>query len=152
VNYKEKDRETLKTIISVSSAILITFVVGILFLTVRKFDSNYGYHKQHVQSAESWSPGTLVDAKRVVAEIMTFPTNKPGDIKVQGNHLRAWYIQRLYGFDNYDIVYKNTYMLLTKPDYKAYVKWLREISKPYVTYKKMLTPPLMPPPWDGSER
>jgi hypothetical protein len=134
----------------------VVLVIGGLIFLGRELSSNldYSYHKQHVQSASSWSQGTLDDAKRVVTTIMTLPSNKPGDIQILSYYLRAWNIgpNRDYGFDDHDIIYKGTYMLLTKSDYNAYLKWLKRISRPYVEYKKMLTPPLMPPPWNGLEK
>ena len=131
-------------------------LVGLIYLLTRDtaLDMDYDFHADHVQGASSWSPGTFESAKRVVTEIMTRDVLKPGDISLLANDLRAWEVgpKEKDGFDWVDIVYNGTYMLLSKKDFAAYNKWLKEISKPYANHTKMLSPPLMPPPWNVLER
>lgn len=144
-----KTREILKGAGAIG--IVVVFLGG-LFLSLDHMFRNDSYESYYSQtiSSESWSPGTLDDAKRVVTEILTKAT-QPGQIVLSTmGYLRAYSSNALPGsFDNDEIVYSNCHMLLTKKDLAAYQKWLRAISKPYKNHEKQLTPPLMPPPWNG---
>jgi len=141
---KENLRITVLLVLILSGLIGIAIFIGVA--GSNKFD--YDLHHQSAASAPKWSNGTLDDAKRVVTYIMSH-TTEAGELKISGDNLRVWEPDKHWAFDDNDIVFNDCFMLLSKQDYLAYVKWLKKISKPYVKGDIPLTPPYMPPPWEG---